>query len=251
MTTLLIRPNRNEPDREAILAKGLSVTVDPFLTISPVENPEGATRLLDIIQAGGPAWLVVTSLNAWDNWLAQLPTGALEAAIADNRDVRFGAIGETTAEVLYALGIEDVAIPSRRDGDSLADLIAQTQPCPVVLPSGSISMRSIPETLVPRGFPVNEEVFYHTEAVRQEPASVKKILSGEVTSVVFRSPSAVRAFFSFVPEPPATLALVCGGRTTAREVERCGALPTIISVGPTPVEVAEAVWTVERGSEGQ
>jgi hypothetical protein len=44
---------------------------------------------------------------------------------------------------------------------------------------------------------------------------------------------------------------VCGGRTTAREVERCGGLPTIISAGPTPVEVAEAVWTVEQGSEGQ
>jgi len=251
VTTLLIRPNRNDPDREAISARGLTVTVDPFLTISAVDNPEGATRLLDIIRSGEPAWLVVTSLNAWDNWRAQLPEGALEAAIASNRDLRFGAIGETTAEVLYALGIEDVSTPSGRDGDSLADLIAQSEPCPVVLPSGSISMRSIPETLVPRGFPVSEEVFYHTEAVEQEPASVRKILSGEVTSVVFRSPSAVRAFFSFVPEPPSTLALVCGGRTTAREVERCGALPTIISAGPTPAEVAEAVWTVERGSEGR
>jgi len=251
VTTLLIRPNRNETDREAISARGIAVTVDPFLTISRVDNPDGATRLLEIIRSDSPAWLVVTSLNAWDNWLAQLPKGALESAIAGNRDLRFGAIGETTAEVLYALGVDDVAIPSRRDGDSLADVIGQSEPCPVVLPSGSISMRSIPDTLVPRGFPVVEEVFYHTETVDTEPASVREILSGDVTSVVFRSPSAVRAFFSFLPEPPSTLALVCGGRTTAREVERCGALPTIISAGPSPADVAEAVWTVERGNEGQ
>jgi uroporphyrinogen-III synthase len=246
VTTLLIRPNRNEPDQEAISARGVDVFVEPFLTISRVDNPDGATRLLGIVQSGEPAWLVVTSLNAWDNWLAQLPQGSLEQAIADHRTLRCGAIGDTTAEVLHALGVGDVAIPSRRDGDSLADIIAQSEPCPVALPSGSISMRSIPDTLVPRGFPVVEEVFYHTEPVTQRPASVERILSGEITSVVFRSPSAVRAFFDFLPEPPNSLALVCGGRTTAREVERCGALPTIISAGPSPAEVAEAVWTVER-----
>ena len=247
MTALLIRPNRNEADQEAIGAQGVEVIVEPFLTISRVDNPEGASRLLGIIQSGEPAWLVVTSLNAWDNWLGQLPQGVLEEAISGHRSLRFGAIGDTTAEVLYALGVDEVAVPSRRDGDSLADIIAQSEASPVVLPSGSISMRSIPETLVPRGFPVVEEVFYHTEAVAKRPASVEKIISGEITSVVFRSPSAVRAFFSFLPEPPNSLALVCGGRTTAREVERCGALPTIISAGPSPAEVAEAVWTVEQG----
>jgi uroporphyrinogen-III synthase len=246
VTVLLIRPNRNEPDQEALSAKGMAVIIDPFLTISRVDNPDGANRLLATLQTGEPAWLVVTSLNAWDNWVSQLHEGALDQALAAHQELRFGAIGETTADVLYARGIHDVVVPRRRDGDSLADLIAQSAPCPVVLPSGSISMRSIPDTLVPQGFSVVEEVFYHTEPVAVEPASVQKILSGEVTSVVFRSPSAVRAFFGFVPEPPASLALVCGGRTTAKEVERCGALPTIISAGPSPAEVAEAVWTVER-----
>ena len=247
MTVLLIRPNRNEPDQQALEAKGLAVTVDPFLTIDTVDNPDGAARLLETIQTGEPAWLVVTSLNAWENWVSQLPAGELERALGENKHLRFGAIGDTTAQVLYSLGIDEVAIPDRRDGSSLADLIAQSPPCPVVLPSGSISMRSIPDTLVPRGFPVFEEVFYHTETVSIEPGAVQAIVSGEVTSVVFRSPSAVRAFFYFLPEPPPTLALVCGGRTTAREVERCGALPTIIAAGPSPAEIADAVWVVEQG----
>ena len=247
MTVLLIRPNRNEPDQQALKAKGLAVTVDPFLTIDTVDNPDGAARLLETIQTGEPAWMVVTSLNAWENWVSQLPAGELERAIAENKHLRCGAIGETTAEVLYSLGIDEVAIPDRRDGVSLADLIAQSEPCPVVLPSGSISMRSIPDTLAPRGFRVFEEVFYHTEAVSKEPAAIQAIGTGEVTSVVFRSPSAVRAFFYFLPEPPPTLALVCGGRTTAREVENCGAFPTIIASGPSPADIADAVWVVEQG----
>lgn len=247
MTTLLIRPNRNEPDRDAVLAKGLPVTVDPFLSISPVENPAGAQRLLDALRAGSPVWLVVTSLNAWEGWLSQCQPGEAEAVIAGHPHLRCGAIGETTAAVLSGLGATEVVTPGPANGASLAEAIAGSPPSPIVLPSGSISMRSIPDALVPRGFAVLEEVFYHTERVIDVPASVDAVGRGEVTSVVFRSPSAVRAFFHFVPHPPDSLALVCGGRTTAREVERFGALPTIISATPMPDDVANAIWIVERG----
>lgn len=248
MTTLLIRPNRNEPDRVALAAKGLTVLVDPFLTIEQVPNPEGAKRLLDTLRTGEPCWLVVTSHNAWESWLAQCAPGELEDTIVHHPAVHCGAIGETTATILTDLGVSRVTIPGRNDGESLAELIAQTPPCPVVLPSGSISMRSIPRTLAPKGFQVVEEVFYTTDRVVKVPSSVAAVESGEVTSVVFRSPSAVRALFHFVPTPPATLALVCGGRTTAQEVSRLGAEATVISATPTPESVAEAVWMVEKGT---
>jgi uroporphyrinogen-III synthase len=249
MTTLLIRPNRNEPDRAALEAKGLPVVVDPFLTIEQVPNPEGARRLVDALATGEPCWLVVTSHNAWENWLAQCIPGELENIIVNHPALRCGAIGETTATVLTDLGVAEVTIPGRNDGESLAGLIAHSAPCPVVLPSGSISMRNIPDTLVPQGFQVLEEVFYATDQVVAVPTSVAAIESGEVTSVVFRSPSAVRAFFHFVPTPPATLALVCGGRTTAREVARMGAEATVISATPTPESVAEAVWMIQKGRD--
>jgi len=247
VTTLLIRPNRNEPDRDALVARGLDVAVDPFLTISGFPNPEGALRLLDALRSSEPVWLVVTSLNAWENWIAQLPEGLVEAELVSNPMIRCAAIGEATARVITDLGIADVVIPGQNDGLSLAEVIGRGDPGPVVLPSGSISMRSIPDTLVPMGFSVLEEVFYVTETVTETPQSVADIESGAITSVVFRSPSAVRAFFHFVPHPPPTLALVCGGRTTAREVSRCGAEPTVISALPTPESVADAVWMVERG----
>ena len=247
MTTLLIRPNRNEADRDALVARGLDVVVDPFLTISRHDNPEGALALLEALRSAEPVWLVVTSLNAWDNWLAQLPAGAVEEAVATNPMIRCGAIGETTAQVLIDLGRSEVVTPGQNDGLSLAEVIAEGPPSTVVLPSGSISMRSIPDTLQPKGFSVLEEVFYVTDTVEEAPPAVADVLSGAISSVVFRSPSAVRAFFHFVPEPPASLALVCGGRTTAREVGRLGSEPTVISASPTPESVADAVWMVEKG----
>jgi uroporphyrinogen-III synthase len=247
MMTLLIRPNKNEADRVALEARGLEVTVDPFLTIDSVSNPRGAKRLVDTLATGEPCWLVITSHNAWENWLAQCAPGQLEDMIVNHPSLRCGAIGEATARILNDLGVAEVVIPGRHDGESLAELIARSDPCPVVVPSGSLSMRTLPDTLVPKGFSVVEEVFYTTDRVDSVPSSVATIESGEITSVVFRSPSAVRAFFHFVPTPPPSLALVCGGRTTAKEVSRMGLEATVISATPAPESVAEAVWLVEGG----
>jgi uroporphyrinogen-III synthase len=247
VTTLLIRPNRNDLDRDCLEEKGLDTRVDPYVTISTVANPTGARRLVDVLATGDPCWLVVTSLNAWENWIAQCSPGEVENLIVNHPQLRCGAIGESTAAVLTEVGVDEVTVPGGNDGESLAELMAHTPACPVVLPSGSLSMKSIPDTLVPQGFTVIEEVFYDTQVVSDPPASVADVLSGKITSVVFRSPSAVRAFFHFIPTPPPTLALVCGGRTTAREVSRCGAEATVISANPTSAAVADAVWMVERG----
>jgi len=47
MTTLLIRPNRNEVDRAALETYGIDTLIDPYLQIEKVSNHEGASRLVE------------------------------------------------------------------------------------------------------------------------------------------------------------------------------------------------------------
>jgi uroporphyrinogen-III synthase len=241
MTVLLIRANRNNVDRDALAALGIDSLTDPYLTIRSVDNPQGAIRLLNLLASTEPVWLVITSANALTYWYQQCPGGELENLLGKNPAISYAAIGEQTASVLRAFGVRDILVPPVNDSRSLADIMAEGPGCPVVIPSGNISMKSIPERLVPEGFEVIEEVFYATEPVTEVPRSLALIQRGVITSVVLRSPSAARAFFSFVGELPRGFTVICGGNTTAREARRLGADRAIVASDPSPQAIARTV----------
>lgn len=222
MSVLLMRPRRNEDDRAALEDRGLQTIVEPWLEVSAVANEAGAMRLIDLLGAAGTKWLVVTSLNAVDFWQGQLPAGLLEETIADNPSIRFAAIGESTARRARELGATEVLLAEEGTSRYVADAIAAEEPAPVILPSGSISMRSIPDALVPKGFVMHEEVFYTTTVVDTPPASALQVHHGGLDAVVVRSPSAARALHQHCPKPHASVALIATGPTTAREMERLG-----------------------------
>jgi uroporphyrinogen-III synthase len=248
MTVLLIRANRNSDDRDALLEFGVASHTDPYLAISLVPNPAGALKLLDRLEHSNPVWLVITSQNALTYWYQQCPAGSLEALLGKTPHLRYAAIGALTAEVLRVFGVKDILIPDSRDSASLAELIAQHPSGTVVIPSGNIAMRSIPEKLTPLGFEIVEEVFYATTLVQNPPPSLALIQAGKVDTVLLRSPSAARALFSFVPHIPSSLSIVCGGETTAREVRRLGFPNPLVAPDPTPRAVARFI--AENRSQG-
>lgn len=241
MTVLLIRANRNVDDRDALLAEGIDSHTDPYLAIRAVENPSGAQRLVSVLEASDPVWLVITSQNALTYWYQQAPAGSLEALLGKSSHLRYAAIGQTTAQVLAVFGVHNIVIPEGRNSASLADLIAQSPPCPVVIPAGNISMRSLPRRLAPEGFEIVEEVFYATEPVVVTPRTVSLVMAGEIDTVLVRSPSAARAFSRFVPHIPRTLRIVCGGETTAHEVRRLGFAHPLVAEDPSPSAVARFI----------
>ena len=246
MTTLLIRPNRNEVDQEALATEGIDSMVDPYLRISPVRNPKGATRLVSALQSPQLTWLILSSANAFEYWFDQTPPGVLDTVLATSTTVRYAAIGEHTASLLYQRGIRNVLVPSLKNAQSLASLLAQTQPCPVVIPSGSIAMRSIPDALVPAGFTILEEVFYHTEPVVPPPPSAGRLQELGIDTVLLRSPSAVRAFIAANPDREPGVALVCGGATTARRLRELGVKPDLVCGDPSPRAVAASIAQFRR-----
>jgi len=239
VTTLLIRPNRNEVDREALQAFGIDTLIDPYLRIEPVDNPTGALRLVEKLREASPCWLIITSANALSYWLEQLPQGALEEVMASHPTIRYAAIGEHTATLLRERGIDKVLVPDLKNARSLAQLLVHTQPCPVVIPAGSISMRSLPETLVPAGFEVVEEVFYHTEPTPEPPKTAGRLKDYGIDSVLLRSPSAAQAFLAFNPTLDGKIPLICGGVTTAHRVRALGIEPDLVCVDPSPQVIAQ------------
>jgi len=238
MTTLLIRPNRNEIDQEALAVHGIDSFIDPYLSIEAVPNPEGATRLLTTLQSAPSCWLIVTSANALSYWLEQLPQGSLEEVMASRDTIRYAAIGEQTASLLKQRGIDQVLVPDLKNARSLAELLLNTEPCPLVIPAGSISMRSLPETLAPAGFQLVEEVFYHTEATPHPPRTAGKLRDYGIDSVLLRSPSAAEVFLRRNPNPDPSILLICGGVTTANRVRALGFEPDLVCTDPSPQGIA-------------
>jgi uroporphyrinogen-III synthase len=241
MTVLLIRPNRNEADQEALALLGIDSVIDPYLHIEKVENPEGALLLLHTLRDSPTGWLIVSSANALSYWLAQLPPGSFEAVVASHPTLRYAAIGEQTAQVLRDSGINQVLIPDTKNARSLAELLVETEPCTVVIPSGSLSMRSLPDTLKPAGFTVVEEVFYHTEPVSTRPRTAGNLRALGIDCVVLRSPSAAQAFLAFNPDQEPGVSLVCGGLTTAGRLRSLGVEPNLVCTDPNPVAIAQEI----------
>ena len=239
MKILLIRPNKNEGDKQALEAQGFDVQIDPYLTITQVDNPEGAQKMLEALSKPGRKWLLATSTNAMDYWQRQLPENALQEAITNAKDLHFGAIGSQTKSILEAFGARDIIIPKNNNGASLAEQLAETEPATVIQPAGSIAMKDIPNTLEPIGFEMITEVVYATEAVTETPDSVSQIENNEFDAVLFRSPSAARAFFKFNPEP--NLKLISAGKTTAKQLASLGYPADLVIERPDPEAIAEAI----------
>jgi uroporphyrinogen-III synthase len=247
MTVLLLRANRNNVDRDALLEFGIDSLTEPYLSIRPVANVEGATRLLEILGRPDPVWLIITSANALTHWYDQCPPGALEALLGKAPQIRYAAIGEQTADVLRSFGVSDILVPTTKDSRTLAELIAEFPPSAVVIPGGTISMKSLPSRLVPAGFDVVGEVFYATEPVHDTPRSVALIAQGVIDTVLLRSPSAARTFFAFNPHPPSSLMVVCGGETTAAEVRALGFSRVVVAPDPSPAAIARVIASLVTG----
>ena len=239
MKILLIRPNKNEADKDALEAQGFDVQIDPYLTITQVDNPEGAKRMLDAIKKPSKKWLLATSTNAMDYWQRQLPENALQEAIKNSKNLHFGSIGLQTKAILEAFGAKEVIIPKTNNGASLAEQLAETEPATVIQPAGSIAMKDIPNTLEPIGFEMITEVVYATEEVTETPNSVTQIANKELDAVLFRSPSAARSFLKFNPEP--NLKLISAGKTTAEQLISLGYEADLVIERPDPKSIAEAI----------
>ena len=247
MKVLLIRANRNEVDKKALADLGIDSVIDPYLDISIFANANGANRMLQALQSGiQPTWLVVTSTNALDYFDQNLEPGQLDAVIRDSKTLKYAAIGEQTAQLLAERGASKILTPRQSnrnnsaDSQSLAEVLCGTPKGLAVIPAGSIAMAGLSQELRASGFDVITEVVYQTHAVTQAPSSVARISAGEIDAVLLRSPSAARAFSSFIGDTK--IPIFCAGKTTATQAESLGLEVIAVSPDPSPSHVAKTIF---------
>lgn len=241
---LLIRGDNNESDEAALSELGILSVIDPYIDIKVAPTHEDGLRLLASLEdSPDPTWLLATSVNAVKFWQVLLGEERLRTAITDSKNLRFAAVGETTANALRQLGAQEVFTPQEATGQSLADELVGTFAIGhAVIPGGNLAMRSLPATLVAAGWKVSTGVVYETSPVEKEPRSAQLVRDKEVSAILFRSPSAVRALTHFLPTPD--VPLICAGGTTAQALRELGLTVSAISPKPSAEVVASTIYSL-------
>ena len=249
---LLIRADGNQDDAQALTELGIDSVIDPYIRIDRAPDDSEAQRLLAEISKPGNKWLIATSVNAIRCFAELVDPQVLRAAIAASCDLKFAAVGERTAQALREIGADEVLTPELSDSAALATMLAElgqsdsSQGVPTaIIPSGLLAMKTLPNKLETAGWNLIQGVVYTTITVDTEPATAAAARANEFSAVIFRSPSAARAFLSFVPNPQ--MPLIAAGFTTAKVIQDAGLAVASIPSNPTPKSVAAAVSEILKG----
>ncbi len=225
---LLIRANGNEQDAKALAELGITAVIDPFLEITTNPDPKNALNLYSFaLEAQIETWVVATSRNGIDYWAQTIGESKLRSVFKANKNLRFCAIGASTRSRLHELGAAVVIIPPEPSAQSLLDLLSTRNPAKAIIPTGNLTLNTLSSGLKKLGWEIIQAEVYQNSIVERRPTSVAGIEAGDFGAIILRSPSAVRAFLHFVPK--SLVPLICGGRTTAAELEIASLTPAEIS----------------------
>jgi uroporphyrinogen-III synthase len=241
---LLIRADSNDADETALAKLGIESLIDPYIEIKVSDNSYEGENLLALLSTTlSPLWLIATSGNTLKFWSQIVGEDRLRQAITSRGDLRFAAIGETSARTLREFGVREIFLPQQASGKSLAQALVRGFPKGhALIPGGNLAMRILPTTLMLGGWQVSTAVVYTTSPIEIAPKSVQLVRNKEVSAILFRSPSSVRALTHFVPIPE--VPLVCAGATTAQALAERGLMVAALSSNPSVEVVASTIYSL-------
>jgi uroporphyrinogen III methyltransferase/synthase len=204
------------------LERAGAVTVELALT-RQVDAADGGSALRAAASvAGDYGWVVFTSVNAVDRFVA-----ALRDARAFG-PARVAAVGIATADALRAEGIEPDLVPAEHSARGLVEAFAPAErdgAGRVLFPCADIAPDTIDRGLAQLGWEVQRVEAYRTvPAAAPEPALLAR--AGKADALVLTAPSSVHAFVALrTPDGdalPVPAHVVCIGPTTAEAARAAG-----------------------------
>lgn len=178
-------------------ALGAEVLVAPMIdTVDPVDwaPADAALRALASYD-----WVVLTSTNAVDRFLARLDHLGVSRTAFDG--VRIAVVGAATAERLAEHGLTPDVVPADFRAEGLIEEFEALDVAPhtrFLLPRAERAREILPRALRDRGATVDVAVVYRTVPTTPDPAIVERLRSGDVDVITFTSPSTVRHFVSWL-----------------------------------------------------
>jgi uroporphyrinogen III methyltransferase/synthase len=187
-------------------------------------DPSDGGAALKAAAAGvrGHRWVVLTSVNAVERFMAELRDARALG------DVQVAAIGPATADALRRAGVEPDLVPALHRAQGLVDQF----PAPagagallVLFPSADIAGDTVTEGLGRLGWDVRRVEAYRTVPLgAPDPELVARVTDAD--ALTFTAPSSVQAFLALrtredTPVPPPDV-VVCIGPTTAAAARAAG-----------------------------
>ena len=204
------------------LERAGAVTVELPLTRQVEAGDGGAALRAAASAAGGYRWIVFTSVNAVDRFVAEL------------RDARaFGpasiaAVGGVTADALRAEGVEPDLVPAEHSARGLVEVFPPADEeggARVLFPSSDIAPDTIDRGLGQLGWEVERVEAYRTvPAAAPEPDLLVRVAQAD--ALVLTASSSVHAFAALRTRDgnavPVPAHVVCIGPTTAEAARATG-----------------------------
>jgi len=224
----------------ALRAAGADVVDLPLIDIGP--PPDGGAGLAaagERVRAGAYDWVVCTSANGVERFVATLRDGR------DLGATRLAAVGAVTAAAFASHGLVADLVPADANAE---DLVAAFAPGPgrVLYPRAVRARPTLAAGLRAKGWDVDEVEAYETRARADDevPPQVAAALSG--ATVTFTSPSAVEAYRRRASLPvPAVVA--CIGPVTADAARRAGLRVDVVADDHSAAGLVAALIANESG----
>jgi len=181
------RPELDAAEREAIESEGFRVLHVPAIAIGSARSNGEIERTRS--RLGDYDWVVLTSKRGVSALLDGVPSPP--------SNVRWAAVGATTAKALRDRGVHVDAVPASARGDAIPEAMAKMgslQGSRVLLARADAADKALPQKLAKMGAQVDDLVAYHTiTAPAQSRRAMRDALAdGGVEAIVFASGSAVR-----------------------------------------------------------
>ncbi|MFD2625391.1 uroporphyrinogen-III synthase [Salibacterium salarium] len=222
-TVLVTRPPRQAPALQRLIEAEGGVAHNLPL-IRTVRLPKSKEQI-STVQSSSWDWIVFTSANA----VAFFEEVQQETGLSLHDDVRIASVGKKTSNWLKKKGRTPDLVPNKYTAEGLAELlqvhVAEGER--VLFPKSARARPVIPMALREIGAYVEELPLYTSVPAEENKTKLLDYINkGNVDILTFTSPSAVKAFVSFLQETPPALwkknPVVSIGSVTDEEVVRQG-----------------------------